>query len=67
MRFAIASGAENSVCSLPRLRGRVGVGATARANAHVIPPPYPSPASGGGDAAAPSITTSGIQRVTSFS
>src|SRR5260370_36426805 len=40
--------AANSVCSLPRSRGRVGERASKRESSRV-PPPYPSPASGGGE------------------
>jgi hypothetical protein len=40
--------AANSVCSLPRSRGRVGERASKRESSRV-PLPYPSPASGGGN------------------
>ena len=42
-------GVRDSVSSLPRLRGRVGVGEL-RQESLCMPPPCPSPASGGGDA-----------------
>src|SRR5262249_60513481 len=46
--------AANSMCPLPRLRGRVGDGVSLRRSIGLhelccIPPPYPSPASGGGN------------------
>src|SRR5262249_25284650 len=46
--------ATESVCSLPRLRGRGGERVTCP-NLSVEPPPCPSPASGGGDAVALSV------------
>src|SRR5262249_18029769 len=46
------SGAARWTCSLPRLRGRVGVGANLTS---CTPPPSPSPASGGGDRVAPPV------------
>src|SRR5262249_3838458 len=45
------SGATRWARSLPRLRGRVGVGANSLCSS-CEPPPCPSPASGGGDAVA---------------
>ena len=44
---------DSACCSLPRLRGRVGEGASSHEVLRVLPPsPVPSPASGGGDDAA---------------
>src|SRR5258707_15420163 len=44
--------AANSVCSLPRSRGRVGERASKRESSRVGPPPPPPPPRGGGEAPA---------------
>src|SRR6516164_823953 len=53
---SVCSLSTDSVCSLPRLRGRVGEGVSLHESC-CVPPPCPSPAGGGGDAVAQALAS----------